>query len=76
MKFLSGSIILDVWNDKKIYIFQFEPHRIGLSEVDENVGFDTIPDKILLQFRYVKTCIGEYCLKHCCFCIVYLLRRQ
>jgi len=49
MKFSSGSIILDVWNDKKIYVFQFEPHRIGLSEVDENVGFDTIPDKILLN---------------------------
>lgn len=49
MKFSSGSIMLDVWNNKKFYVFQFEPDRIGFSEVDENVGFDTIPDKILLN---------------------------
>ncbi|RKO69224.1 hypothetical protein D7322_23625 [Sphingobacterium puteale] len=48
-KFSSGSIMLDVWNNKKFYVFQFEPDRIGFSEVDENVGFDTIPDKILLN---------------------------
>ncbi len=48
-RFSSGSIMLDVWNNKKFYVFQFEPDRIGFSEVDENVGFDTIPDKILLN---------------------------
>lgn len=48
-KKLSDSIMLDVWNDKKLYVFEFELHRIGFSEVEENVGFDTIPDKILLN---------------------------
>lgn len=49
MKFSSGSIMLDVWNNKKFYVFQFEPDQIGFSEVDENVGFDTLPDQILLN---------------------------
>lgn len=49
MQFSSGSIMLDVWNNKKFYVFQFEPDRIGFSEVEENVGFDTIPDKKLLN---------------------------
>jgi len=49
MKFSSGAIMLDVWSNKKFYVFQFEPNQIGFSEVDENVGFDTIPDKILLN---------------------------
>lgn len=49
MKFSSGSIMLDIWNNKKFYVFQFEPDRIGFSEVEENVGFDAIPDKILLN---------------------------
>lgn len=35
--------------DKKFYVFQFEPNQIGFSEVDENVGFDAIPDKIILN---------------------------
>ncbi len=48
-KNLSDSIMLDVWNDKKLYVFEFELHRIGFSEVEENVGFDTIPNKILLN---------------------------
>lgn len=48
-KKLSDSIMLDVWNDKKLYVFEFELHRIGFSEVEENVGFDAIPDKILLN---------------------------
>lgn len=48
-KNLSDSIMLDVWNDKKLYVFEFELHRIGFSEVEENVGFDNIPDKILLN---------------------------
>ncbi len=49
MKFSSGSIMLDVWFNKKFYVFQFEPNQIGFSEVDENVGFDAIPDKIILN---------------------------
>ncbi len=54
MKFSSGSIMLDVWNNKKFYVFQFEPDRVGFSEVGENVGFDTIPDKILLNSDMLK----------------------
>ncbi len=49
IKFSSGSIMLDVWNNKKFYVFQFESDQIGFSEVDENIGFDTLPDQILLN---------------------------
>ena len=44
--FDSGCKMIDIWNNNKFYCVQLEPTRIGISEVNENTGFDTIPDKV------------------------------
>lgn len=54
-RFSSGAIMLDVWLKGKFYVFQFERDYIGLSEINENVGFDTVPDKKFTnQSSYLK----------------------
>lgn len=44
-KFDSGCFMIDIWKDDLVYVIQIEPEIIGISLVDENVGFDTRPDK-------------------------------
>ncbi|MCW2260155.1 MULTISPECIES: hypothetical protein [Sphingobacterium] len=46
-KFSSGIVILDVWYNEKFYVFHFESNHIGISEVDNNVAFDSKADKII-----------------------------
>lgn len=43
-KFDSGCFIVDIWKDDLVYVIQIEPEIIGISLIDENVGFDTRPD--------------------------------
>jgi hypothetical protein len=44
-KFDSGCVMVHIWKDELFYVIQIESETIGLSLVDENTGFDTIPDK-------------------------------
>lgn len=44
-KFDSGCFMIDIWKDDLVYVIQIEPEIIGISLIDENVGFDTRPDK-------------------------------
>ncbi|MBK6525105.1 MAG: hypothetical protein IPG07_05825 [Crocinitomicaceae bacterium] len=44
-KFDSGCFMVDIWKDDLVYAIQIEPEIIGISLIDENVGFDTRPDK-------------------------------
>jgi hypothetical protein len=44
-EFDSGCVMVDIWSGDLFYVIQIEPEMIGLSLVDENTGFDTIPDK-------------------------------
>ena len=43
--FQSKAIMLDIWYDNNFYVFQFDDNYIGVSEVNDDVGFDTIPDE-------------------------------
>lgn len=45
----SDSIILDVWYQQQFYVFHFTDNYIGISQVDENVAFDSNPDKIIFD---------------------------
>lgn len=51
VEFSSGIVILDVWYNEKFYVFHFELNHIGISEVDDNVAFDSRPDKIIKDER-------------------------
>ncbi len=44
-RFPSGCVMLDIWHDKKFYVIQFEMELVGLSEINDDIGFDTIPDE-------------------------------
>lgn len=44
-KFDSGCFMIDIWKDDLVYVIQIEPEIIGISLIDENVGFYTRPDK-------------------------------
>lgn len=44
-QFDSGCFMIDIWKGHLVYVIQIEPEIIGLSLMDENVGFDTRPDK-------------------------------
>jgi hypothetical protein len=44
MRFASGAIMLDVWVNGRFYAIQFEDF-VGISEINENVGFATNPDE-------------------------------
>jgi len=48
-RFPSNAIILDVWYRDKFYVFHFDTSLIGISEVAENVTFDSRPDKIVMN---------------------------
>lgn len=44
-KFLSGTIMLDIWYKEKFFVIQFEDF-IGVSEISsDNISFDTNPDE-------------------------------
>ena len=53
--FPSGYKMIDIWNNDKFYCVQLESTRVGLSEVTENTGFDTIPDKVFETSDEFKT---------------------
>ncbi|GGH31391.1 hypothetical protein FAZ19_22410 [Sphingobacterium alkalisoli] len=46
-KFDSGAIVLDIWYKNKFYVFQFDIDNVGVSEVGEDVAFDSRADKII-----------------------------
>ena len=54
-KFESGCVMVDIWKDDLFYVIQIEPELIGLSLVDENIGFDTIADKTYKDWDDFKT---------------------
>jgi hypothetical protein len=43
--FPSGAIMLDIWHSDKFYVLQFEESFIGFSAIDDNTGFDALPDE-------------------------------
>lgn len=45
-KFDSGCVMVDIWKADLFYVIQIEHEIIGLSLVEENTGFDTVPDKV------------------------------
>jgi hypothetical protein len=45
-RFDSGCVMVDIWKDESLYVIQIERERIGLSLVDENTAFDTVPDNV------------------------------
>lgn len=53
-RFPSGNILLDIWYDDRFFVIQFEDF-IGISEVDENVGFDNVPDKKIYDSNLYKS---------------------
>ena len=46
-EFDSGCRMVDIWKKDKLYVVQFEPDLVGLSEIGESLEFvlDTIPDE-------------------------------
>lgn len=56
----SGIIIIDVWHNRDFYVLQFEGHFIGFSKIDdENLGFDTNPDKKIYEESEYKQCLND-----------------
>ena len=54
-QFDSGCVMVDIWKDELFYVIQIEAEMIGFSLVDENTGFDTIPDKTYKDWDDFKT---------------------
>ena len=54
-QFDSGCVMVDIWKDELFYVIQIEPEMIGLSLVDDNTGFDTVPDKAYKDWDDFKT---------------------
>lgn len=53
-KFDSGAIMIDLWMDDLFYVVQIENGKMGWSLVNENSGFDTIPDNQYDDFESFK----------------------
>ena len=43
-KFPSGAVMIDISIDDRLYVIQIDGESIGLSQITEEMGFDTIPD--------------------------------
>jgi hypothetical protein len=52
--FPSGAVMVDIWIGDKFYVIQLEKDLIGLSLVNDNPGFDTIPDETFKNILHFK----------------------
>ena len=42
--FESGAMMVDIWVNNDFYVIQIDGNRVGLSLINDNTAFDTIPD--------------------------------
>ncbi len=44
--FPSGAYMIDIWKNNDFFVIQLESERMGISIIDDDTGFTTVPDAI------------------------------